>query len=136
MTDQEHLELKGWGHQLLDTVALSHKIHRNDVYKLLAKQLRVKERDAHFSRMDVETTQRAIKILRVMSQRKFRPPQKPNPNSKKQQTKQYIKELKEANAAKPYEEIKKAIRELPKQPLLPVHERLLIRVKGLFAPKK
>lgn len=65
MSTQQLLELKGYGHQLLDVLAERRGWTKDQTYGWLASRLGVKKQHAHFGAMGPQETQEAVKVLRI-----------------------------------------------------------------------
>lgn len=133
MNDDELLQLKGWGHQLLALEAEHRKVSKTEVYQLIHGKIK---RNPHFSRMKTEEEVREViyVLLRWMKKRS-QTNKKPDPNSKKSKAKREEKEEKEIarlNKSVPMDEIQKAIRRLPKRKI-PWWRRWIRSIRNLYA---
>ena len=124
MTDQELLELKGRGHQLLKLLAdLNNKGDQNRVYRRLSRAMGIPRAEAHFSMMDERRVKQAVRLLQSWVTESL-----PKPKTKKSvvksERKKELAAIRQANATKPYQHIKDAIKALPRNPKLPWWKRL------------
>lgn len=107
MKDQELLELKGWGHQLINVLAENRKITKSEVYILLSKNMKVKKWKTHFATMGEDETRRTVNtLLRLIKEKQ---------NTKKKLAKIEYHAIKLANKKVSQKEIKDAIARLPKR---------------------
>lgn len=108
MSQQELLELKGWGHQLIMVLMEKRKITKDEVYNLVSMELGIKEKYCHFGRANAEQTQKLVNALIHLSKKKKK-------SKKKSEAKKLYKELKVANKSVSQDIIKAAIAALPKR---------------------
>lgn len=126
MSDQELLELKGWGHQLLNVYIDVAKISRDQAYVALSRQIGLPRADAHFAKMGPETTVRAVKALRLMIKRRNQKGrQKTSKNTN--MYREWNKSLKGQKTALTQAEMKEALKQL-KKPWYVVALRYLRRI--------
>ncbi len=127
MSDQELLELKSWGHQLINVLAEKKKITKDEVYALISQRMGRKKRWAHFGNVGAEDAQKIINALL----KELKKGRQTGVLSKKAQAKKEWREMKEANARANHSQIKAAIAALPKKPI-PFLGRIRLTLKELL----
>lgn len=132
MSDQELLELKGRGHQLLKLLSdLNNKGDQNRVYRRLARAMGVPRSEAHFSKMSEEQVKQAVRLLQAWVTESL-PKPKTRKGMEKSKRKKELAIIRQANAAKPYQHIKDAIAALPKNPPLSLRKKVSLKIRSLF----